>query len=289
MASKNRGIIQKAQQAETAHLSPQGRMQKFITDMNPQIAAALPSVLTPERFTRMMLTALSRTPDLAVCTPQSFGGAMMQAAQLGLEPNTPLGQAYLIPYRNHGVMEVQFQIGYKGLIDLTYRSGKISTIYAHEVYSGDKFEYELGLDCKLVHVPAMKNRGEVIGYYAVYKTKDGGSGFYFMSRDDATRYCQQYSKAASKGFSPWTTNFDAMAKKTTIKQLLKYAPLGTEFVRAITADETIKNVIQKDMVEAPDETVFDVEAEEVPGGYDTDTTAENAAAEPEREGAIFEQ
>lgn len=70
----------------------------------------------------------------------------MQAAQLGVEPNTPLGQAYLIPYRNHGQLECQFQLGYKGLIDLAYRSGEITSISAHEVCENDDFEYELSLD-----------------------------------------------------------------------------------------------------------------------------------------------
>lgn len=96
---------------------------------------ALPSVITPERFTRMVLTALSSTPKLQTCTPQSFLGAMMQAAQLGVEPNTPLGQAYLIPYGN----VCQFQLGYKGLMDLAYRSGEVSSIQAHEVHENDTF------------------------------------------------------------------------------------------------------------------------------------------------------
>ena len=80
----------------------------------------------------------------------------MQAAQLGVEPNTPLGQAYLIPYRNHGQLECQFQLGYKGLIDLAYRSGEITSISAHEVCENDDFEYELSLDEKLKHKPALK-------------------------------------------------------------------------------------------------------------------------------------
>lgn len=77
-------------------------LQGLIRAMEPEIKKALPSVITPERFTRMVFTALSSNPQLKECTPQSFLGAMMQAAQLGLEPNTPIGQAYLIPYRNKG-------------------------------------------------------------------------------------------------------------------------------------------------------------------------------------------
>ena len=73
-------------------------LQQYIKQMGGEIKKALPSVMTPERFTRIVLSALSTNPKLAETTPQSFLGAMMTAAQLGLEPNTPLGQAYLLPY-----------------------------------------------------------------------------------------------------------------------------------------------------------------------------------------------
>ena len=100
-------------------------MQQYIRQMQGEIKKALPSVMTPERFSRIVLSALSANRKLAETTPQSFLGAMMTAAQLGVEPNTPLGQAYLIPYWNGKakVLECQFQLGYKGLIDLAYRSG----------------------------------------------------------------------------------------------------------------------------------------------------------------------
>ena len=102
--------------------------------MMPEIKKALPSVMTPERFTRIALSALNNTPQLQACTPMSFLAALLNAAQLGLEPNTPLGQAYLIPYKNHGRLECQFQIGYKGLIDLAYRNGQMQMIHAQAVY-----------------------------------------------------------------------------------------------------------------------------------------------------------
>lgn len=106
----NGGMI-KAQTKAVAQNAGGQTLKNLIAKMKPQIANALPSVLTPERFTRMALTALSNNPKLQECSPQSFLGAMMQAAQLGVEPNTPLGQAYLIPFRNKGQMEVQFQLG----------------------------------------------------------------------------------------------------------------------------------------------------------------------------------
>ena len=229
-------------------------IKDLITIMRPEIEKALPSVLTGERFARMATTALSQAPELAQCTPKSFLGALMQAAQLGLEPNTPLGQAYFIPYKNKGRLECQFQLGYRGMITLAYRSG--ITITAHEVHENDAFDYAYGLDETLTHRPAMSDRGAVVAYYATYHTKDGGRGFIVMSRDDVTAYMQKYSKAAGSSFSPWNTNFDSMAKKTCIKQLLKYAPLNTEFVRAASTDGTIKSTISPNMEDAADETAF---------------------------------
>lgn len=254
--------IQAAQSAQVSKKSV--TMQDYIKKMQGEIAKALPSVLTPERFTRITLSALSTNAKLAETTPKSFLGAMMTAAQLGLEPNTPLGQAYLIPFRNHGTLECQFQLGYKGLIDLAYRSGDVSTIQAHTVYANDEFEYELGLEPKLRHVPAKSDRGDPVFFYAVFRTKDGGYGFDVMSVDDVRAHAKKYSKAYGNG--PWQTNFEEMAKKTVLKRVLKYAPLKTDFVRAMTADETIKTELSDDMFSVPDETVIEVE------GYEVDET-----------------
>lgn len=247
--------IQKAQAKKPA--AKPNTIQDYIKVMEGEIKKALPSVLTPERFTRITLSALSCNPKLGQCTPKSFLGAMMTAAQLGVEPNTPLGQAYLIPYKNHGVLECQFQLGYKGMIDLAYRSGEVSTIQAHAVYANDEFDYELGLDPKLRHIPAKKDRGDPVYFYAVFRTKDGGWGFDVMSVEEIRAHAQKYSKAYEKG--PWRTNFEEMAKKTVLKRVLKYAPLKTEFVRAISADETIKSVLSDDMFSVPDETVIDAD------------------------------
>jgi len=257
MAKVNGGIIKAATENKVA--PAQQTMTALVKSMEGQIAKALPSVLTPERFTRMVLTALSTTPALQRCEPKSFLGAMMQAAQLGVEPNTPLGQAYIIPYGN----QAQFQLGVKGLCELAYRSGEITDIQTHEVMSNDTFEYELGLTPKLKHIPALKDRGEVILYYAVFHTKSGGYGFEVMSVEDIKRHRDKFSKAAKGGFSPWTSNFDEMAKKTVVKKVLKYAPIKTEFMRGMAADETVKSTISEDMVDLQDETVIDVTPENV--------------------------
>lgn len=267
-----KNLIQKQGGQMSAAKAEKKAMQAYIKAMAPAIKKALPSVITPERFTRMVLSALSSTPKLADCSPQSFLAAMMTAAQLGVEPNTALGQAYLLPYRNHGQMECQFQLGYKGLIDLAYRSGEVSVIQAHTVYENDVFEYELGMDPKLRHVPAKADRGEAVAYYAMFKTKDGGYGFEVMSVDDVQRHAQRYSKSYGSGSSPWRSNFDEMAKKTVLKRALKYAPLKSDFVRGVAQDETIKAELSDEMYAVPDETVFEAEGEEVDStSVDTET------------------
>lgn len=213
-------------------------LQSFISGkaMAAQLRAALPSVITPDRFVRLVLTAISTTPKLAACSRSSFFGAIFQAAQLGLEPNTPTGQAYLVPYGT----ECQFVLGYRGQIQLAYRSGEIADISAHVVHENDVFEYELGLEPKLVHKPKLgKDRGDPIAVYAVYHTKKGGYGMEVMGWDEVKDFGKRKSKAYNKG--PWATDTEEMAKKTVVKKLLKYAPISADFSRAMAADETVKN------------------------------------------------
>lgn len=241
--------IQKAVQSQAVATKDKKTLQAYIQSMQGEIAKALPTVITPERFTRMVLSAISSNADLASVEPKSFLGAMMNAAQLGLEPNTPLGQAYILPYKDHGIPKAQFQIGYKGLIDLAYRSGQVTIVDAQIVYENDEFEYELGLDPKLKHKPALKDRGNPVSVYAMFRTKDGGFGFQVMSMDDCRKHAQRYSKAYSSSYSPWSTNFEEMAKKTVLKKTLKYAPLKSDFLRSVSADETVKTKISEDMYE----------------------------------------
>jgi len=271
MANAKTGIAKVDAKNEVAQATQQTGLKVLLQKMQGQIAKALPSVLTPERYTRMVMTALSTNPQLQSCTPESFLGAVMQAAQLGVEPNTPLGQAYLIPYKNkrkigdkwYDVLECSFQLGYKGLLDLAYRSGEVSIVDAQAVHENDEFSYEYGLEPKLKFKPALKDRGPVIAYYAMFRTRQGGYNFAVMSKEDIVAFKDQYSQAAGSKYSPWNTNFDAMAKKTVLKQVLKYAPLKSDFVKAVAADETIKTDIQPDMADLNSETINVTPMEEV--------------------------
>ena len=154
-----------------------------------ELGKALPAHLNAERLVRIALTTLRQNPKLAECNPMSILGALFQSAQLGLEPNVE-GQAYINPYMNSKkivdengkvkwikVPEAQFQIGYKGYIELFYRHNAAEYLDTHAVHENDKFEYEYGTNSYLHHSPVFKNRGEVIAYYAVAKIKEGGCVF----------------------------------------------------------------------------------------------------------------
>lgn len=253
-------MIQKATAQPAAKSDAKTSMQAYIKQMQGEIKKALPAVTTPERFTRIVLSALSTNPKLGQTTPQSFLAAMMTAAQLGMEPNTPLGQAYLIPFYNNKThcSECQFQLGYKGLIDLAYRSGEVSIIQAQVVYEHDSFNYSFGLEPVLKHIPAASDRGESTYVYAMFRTKEGGFGFDVMSMDAVRTFAQQYSKSFSSG--PWQTNFEEMAKKTVLKKVLKYAPLKSDFQRGLALDGTIKTDVGEDMYAVPG-TVLEVDSE----------------------------
>lgn len=270
---KNTNEMLNAKANAPAKKGSDGTLRSVIEKMKPQIEmAVVGTTLNAERFMRLIFSTISTNPKLAACSQSSFLGAMMSAAQLGLEPNTALGQAYLIPYGN----QCQFQLGYKGLIELAYRSGDIKKIDAQVVYENDEFEYELGWDSKLIHKPAMENRGNPIGYYALFKMADGGGNFLFMSQEDVLNHAKRFSKTFRNG--PWQTDFESMAKKTVLKMLLKYAPLKVELNRAIQSDESIKNV---DADNLENVNVLDVPAEFIVEDEITETEDNNSTSQNE--------
>ena len=252
-----------------AESKPPQTIKDYVNLYKNEIGRALPSVMTAERFSRIVTTALTTTPKLQQCSPASFIGAMLTAAGLGLEPNTPLGQAYLIPYKN----QCQFQIGYKGLIELANRSGEIKNIEAHIVYENDEFDFEYGLDSRLRHKPTQGEKGKMQWVYAVYRLINGGYGFEVMSIDDVITHGKKYSKSYSNG--PWQTDFEAMAKKTVLKKVLKYAPMKTDFM---TGDE---HIMQADIKENGHIDVFadDEEYNEIDDTVTVDENGEVRSAE----------
>ena len=208
-------------------------LQAMIEKNLPEIRRALPSVgVTPERFVRILLTEIRRNPKLARCEPVSLIASTMVAAQLGLEIGGPLGQSYLVPYGN----QATFILGYKGIIALARRSGTIESIDAREVHVNDEFHYSYGLDETLHHAPALTDRGEVIAYYGIARFKDGGHQMLVMAKEDIEKRRKRSASDSAGRNSPWTTDYDAMARKTVIRAMAPYLPLEAEHYRAIAVD-----------------------------------------------------
>lgn len=255
-----------------------------------QIALALPRHMTPERMTRIALTELRKTPKLQQCDPASFLGAVVQCAQLGLEPGSSLGHAYILPFDRRKKIggtwqtvatEAQVIVGYRGMIDLARRSGQVVSIDARAVYEGDAFECGFGLEATLKHVPAWddpnRTNKPLRFVYAVAKLKDGGVQFEVMSRGEIEAI---RGRSKSKDDGPWVTDFVAMALKTVVRRLFKYLPVSIELQQAVTLDERAEAGISQDLG-----TVFDVEATTVaePAPMSEHFAAEEARQEQRRD------
>lgn len=227
--------------------SPAGELAAFLASpgMKSQLAAALPRHMTPERMARIVTTEVRKTPQLLKCERNSFLGAVIQCAQLGLEPGNSLGHAYILPFekrekRNGQWVTVrtdaQLIIGYRGMIDMARRSGQIISISARAVRLGDEFNYRFGLEEDVTHVPSDEAGDAAITHvYAVARLRDGGVQFEVMSRQQIEAV-QAQSKSKDSG--PWKTHWEEMAKKTVIRRLFKYLPVSVEIQRAVTLDES---------------------------------------------------
>ena len=217
----------------------------FSDDMKNKFQMAVPKWLSVDRLLRVVFSSVLKNPKLLQCTTESLMGAVMQCAQLGLEPI--LGRAHLIPYKNRKKkgepLECQFQPGYQGLVDLAERSGKIEAVKAHVVYENDEFEIEYGLNEKLVHKPKMDgNRGKPIGAYTVWTRKSGAKTYSFMLLDDIYRAFRSKSEAyryamkQKRTDTPWIENESEMLKKSLVKRHSKLEPASVDFMEAVEVD-----------------------------------------------------
>ncbi len=214
-----------------------GTVKQFFESQKGSMAAVLPKHVSTDRMLKIALGAMRTTPKLMNCRIESLMSAVVQCAQLGLEPNTPLGHAYLIPFENRkqGTTEVQVIMGYKGLIDLARRSGQIVSIAAHEVREHDEFDFAYGLEERLEHRPASGHRGEITHFYAVAKLVGGGHAFEVMGKADVDAI---RDSTQTKGkFGPWKDHYVEMGRKTALRRLFKYLPVSIELATASQIDE----------------------------------------------------
>ena len=244
-------------------------LRDFIVSHLPEISKALPNQADPDQMLASMLAAARGNPNLQISTPISWLCAVVMASQMGLKPNTPLGQCYIIPYYNSKIRryEAQFQIGYKGILEMGYRTDTITMIYADKVKKGDSLKYLKGTDEFLRHdehpekweYDKVTHEPIITHYYAVYKTIKGEKHFSIAPREAILRHKERYSPASKKdAFSPWVTSEDLMAQKTVLKDVMRYAPLSENDRRILTAaDETVKREITPNMLDAPSIYEFD--------------------------------
>ena len=239
-------------QRSNAPRDSRAEFRDLLMKMKPQIIAALPKHINPDQILRVVLTAVNRTPALLTCSRESVLAAIMQAAQLGLAPDSILGLAYLLPYGN----QCQLIVGWKGLIELARRSGLVASVTAHCVHYGDFFEYELGLDMKLRHIPAdvldmpqyarerviandmrreqvvdalagTDRKSDLVAAYAVVTMKDGSRNFRVVTRKLVERI-RSMSQSRGHQSSPWNQWEEQMWEKTAVKQVLRFVPLSPE-------------------------------------------------------------
>lgn len=210
-----------------------------------QLAIALPRYYSPEQFSLIVRTAINRNPKLAECDQGSFLAAMMTAASMGILPNGRDG--HLIPRWNGKTQrtECTFQPDYKGIVGLIRRNDQVADVYAVNVHKNDTFKITQGLHRDIIHEPDYtRDRGEIIGVYAVILFKSGLSTWEFLPRAEveAIRARSDSWKAhVSKGYdTPWKTDEGEMFKKTALKRVSKLADLSPDTMDRIHADPDIQ-------------------------------------------------
>ncbi len=217
--------------------SAQPKEAKTILDLidrqKPELEKLVGATIGVERFARTVLTELRRTPKLYECDPGSLLGAMMLAAQLGLEPG-PLGHVAFIPFKR----ECVFCVMYKGMIHLSYRSGLVKDVATGIVFEGDAFEWREGTRPFLDHTPSgPPAEREWTHAYAVARLKTGGTVFRVIFPEDAEK-AQARSANGKSPYSPWTTDYHAMVRKTAVRWLAPMLPQSPVFAQALAVDET---------------------------------------------------
>lgn len=199
-----------------------------------------------QQFTASVLALVSQDELLAEAVPKTLLTSALTAAALDLPINKNLGFAHIIGYKNNrkgGIVEAQFQMGWKGFLQLAQRSGHYKTINTSDVREGevsnrDRLSGEITFEW--IEDDAERASKPVVGYVAYFRLTTGFEKTLFMSKEEIQDHAKQYSQAFKSNYGPWKDNFDAMALKTVLKMLIsKYGPMSTELEKAVTSDQAI--------------------------------------------------
>ena len=216
-----------------------------------EIAKAAPRIIDTKRLMRICLSSIQKNPLLLECSPASLYRCVMDAATFGLTPDGATNEAHLVPFyssKKKGY-EAQFMPGYSGIIKLALQSGYINGVELHEVYQNDEFEYEYGLDQKLIHRPTEGNPGDLRSVYCIVLLSTGHKTFEVMTIKKAEEHRDKFSKSKTKDgkhYGPWVDHFNAMALKTVLKRGLKYTPKSSELAGALKLDGMQEAGIDRD-------------------------------------------
>lgn len=248
------------------------------------------------RYLNVCLSQFEHNPRLCECTPVSIYHSLIQAADLGIVPNGTVGQGYLIPYKMRGVMTCTFQIGYQGLVELVWRSGMVDAINAQVVYKDDEFHFNAASPWDIRHNvndDGDHSKTNIRGFYALALVKGSGKPMVvYMSNKQIQEHRDRFSRAADKPDSPWTSDYEAMAKKTVLKQLIKLLPKSTDIrvQKAIAMDSLAERGLSQDMALTGNDDWIDTTAEPVeqepsmdeppPDSYDDAPPYEDAPEPP---------
>jgi recombination protein RecT len=241
---------------------------------NPKTQEYLQQVLGEKKssFVNNLTALVANDKKLQACKPMSVMYAAIKATALDLPLDPNLGFAYVIPYKNsnEGCTDAQFQIGYKGFIQLAMRSGQYRTINVRDVRDGEIVgEDFVSGNLRFKKLSSNREKAAIVGYVAFFQLVNGFEKMMFWTVDEVKQHAMTYSKTFGSTIktireaSKWTTDFDSMAKKTALKLLLsKYGILSVEMKNAITNDQLVVNEQGEEMYE--DNPVVDAEVEELP-------------------------
>lgn len=241
MAAKNENkSVAKAPSALGVMIGSKSVQERFDKMLGKKAAGFLSSLLTLTNNNKLLANADPRTVLAAAAT----------AASLDLPVNPSLGKAWIVPYKG----SAQFQLGYKGAIELAQRSGRMKFITMTPVYEGEMESWNRFTE---TFVPGEKKSDNVVGYFASFELLNGFKKSAYWSKDEVIKHAKRFSKAFNSG--PWQTDFDAMACKTVLLSIIKtYAPMSIEMQAAVEADGKVASVTDTGEVE-----YLEVEAENV--------------------------
>lgn len=215
----------------TTESKPIDIVRNAIQKMAPQFKAALPAHVSVEKFMRVTLTAVQTTPSLLEADRRTLFASATRAAQMGLLPDGREGA--IVTFKN----QCQFMPMLAGILKLVRNSGELASIDAQPVYRNDKFTYRPGIDAVPMHEPDwFADRGEMIGVYAVARTKDGAAYVEIMNRQQIEAV-RKVSRASGNG--PWVQWYDEMSRKSVIRRLSKRLPMSTDLDGVLGEDDDL--------------------------------------------------